>query len=425
MKTLFAATLLLLVAGFSAPIAWVQLPTAGSNTSRRPVPQPTPAQPAASAKPAQPSLFRCVFIIRNGTGGGAYTNYVNDDLIHADAMSWREVTDAWIAYIGATYSIPLSLGNTGQTSCSIVGTEPPTYTLPKFSQQEQQWTASGHTIIHVNWTYTPGSTPAAAVAGNSSPVSMAAAPSSVSSDPCTSSTPGHPTLTPGCGATATVRYVVCSAMDASPTAYVSATFQVTAMDIPGWTNAFAQFLAQKYSYKGTGVGCTNLHEDAAQTYLRGRVIGLRANGKTVVETGWTFGSAPAVAVAAALPITTSAVTPPAPAAPPPPRTATPAAAVTAPDKPVQAARYAVCFGIMGPPTPSLFFSGPFQVTAPRTKVWSDAFREMLQQKYQFVGTISCGIRGATLEAAKTFAQTEKNSSRGGRKVVDTGWKFEE
>jgi len=214
-------------------------------------------------------------------------------------------------------------------------------------------------------------------------------------------------------------------MDASPTAYVSATFQVTAMDNPGWTNAFAQFLAQKYSYKGTGVGCNTLHEDAAQTYLRGRVIGLRANGKTVVETGWTFGSAPAVAVAAAPPIDTSAVTPSAPAAPAPPRTATPAAAVTAPDKPVQAARYAVCFGIMGPPTPSLFFSDPFQVTAPRTKVWSDAFREMLQQKYQFVGTIACGIRGATLEAAKTFAQTEKSSSRGGRKIVDTGWKFEE
>src|SRR3954468_23727099 len=53
MKTLFAATLLLFVAGFSAPMAWAQLPTAGSNTSRRPVPQPAPAQPAGPAAAAQ------------------------------------------------------------------------------------------------------------------------------------------------------------------------------------------------------------------------------------------------------------------------------------------------------------------------------------------------------------------------------------
>src|SRR5204863_4172396 len=51
--TLFAATLLLFAAGFSAPIAWAQLPTAGSNTSRRPVPQPAPAEPAAPAAAAQ------------------------------------------------------------------------------------------------------------------------------------------------------------------------------------------------------------------------------------------------------------------------------------------------------------------------------------------------------------------------------------
>jgi hypothetical protein len=175
MKTLFAATLLMLIAVLWAPMASAQQPGRGSNTSRR----PAPAQPAAApAKPAQPSLFWCVFTVRNGTGGGAYTNYVNDNLIHADAMRWREVSDAWLAYISATYSIPVGLGNTGGTSCSIAGTDPPTSPLPKFSQAEQQWKASGHTIVHVTWTYTPAPTPPAAAAPiPPPPPASAAAPS--------------------------------------------------------------------------------------------------------------------------------------------------------------------------------------------------------------------------------------------------------
>jgi hypothetical protein len=105
----------------------------------------------------------------------------------------------------------------------------------------------------------------------------------------------------------TVSTVVCSASDASRTAYVSATFQVTAMDNPGWINGFKQFLTQKYGYNGVA-GCNVLHADTAQTFLKGRVTGLRSNGKTVVETGWTFNSAPTLNAA-----------PPAAAAPAPAR----------------------------------------------------------------------------------------------------------
>jgi hypothetical protein len=173
MKAAFLATLLLFVAVFSARMASAQQPGPGSNTSHRIVPQPAPAEPTAPAKPAQPSLVWCVFVYNAGTGHATY--YVNDVLIHADATSYNAVGEAWVQYMFATY------GSSEQrtANCNILGTDTPGGPDRYISRAEQGWKASGKTIIHVNWTYTPASTPAAAPPIPPPPVPAPAAPAPV------------------------------------------------------------------------------------------------------------------------------------------------------------------------------------------------------------------------------------------------------
>jgi len=114
------------------------------------------SSPSASA---QASLFWCTFTVGQGTQHA--TNYVNDSLVHADAMSYAEINHAWSAYIRAHYSIP---ADTLYGRCDVLDPNAPGGPQRYINAMEQSWKAPGQTLIHVNWTYAPapGSTPPAA-----------------------------------------------------------------------------------------------------------------------------------------------------------------------------------------------------------------------------------------------------------------------
>jgi hypothetical protein len=248
--------------------------------------------------------------------------------------------------------------------------------------------------VMTDWTYTPDP--------NAAPV--AAAPPPV--NPCNIVVDHDLTKRPpGCVPTH-VSYVVCSANDASLTAYISATFQVTALDNAGWTNGFAQLLAQKYSYKGGGVGCANIDETSAQTYAKNRAGALRTGGKMVVETDWTFGSSPVLPVVI-----------PAAAAPP-----APAPAPAAPTQP--STLYAVCWDRTGGINTSASFGVPFATTTRDIPVWTAAFKAFLNDKYgrASAGTISCNV-SPTLDAAQQYEQKWRDLSSRNGKTIETGWSY--
>ena len=230
-----------------------------------------------------------------------------------------------------------------------------------------------------DWVYTPDQTPPA------SPQAAPAASTPIPNDPCNTLTEHRISSTP-CSQPPATSYVMCSATDASPTAYVGATFQVTAVDTAKWTSAFGQFLAEKYGYKGAGLGCSVLHEDSSRTFLRGRILGLRANGKTVVETGWTYNSSPAVAVEPLppAPAPNPVASSPQPAAPAPPA-AMPAAAPVNRPATQPSTRYGICWASALTAPNTVYFSAPFESSAPNVQAWNKAYREVLRDRYQLAG----------------------------------------
>ena len=262
-------------------------------------------------------------------------------------------------------------------------------------------------MIHVKWAY---------ASQHTQPTTAASAPAA-QEQPCV---PLAQHRISGCNQTTTASYVVCSANDAGPTAYVGATFQVTAIENNGWTTAFSQFLAEKYGYKGGGVGCNVLHEDTSRSFLKNRVVGLRANGKTVVETGWTYNSSPALAVepvpaAAPVALPPPAATPRPAAAPTPTRqfAAAPARA-TGPSSSAQA-RYGICWATALTAPNTIFFSATFE-SAPPTAVWSNAYRQVLRNQYELRNIdIHCSAHASLDEA-----QQVKGQVSGNMKVVETG-----
>jgi hypothetical protein len=211
---------------------------------------------------------------------------------------------------------------------------------------------------------------------------------------------------PGCAPTTLVRYVICYTNDTSPTDYISATFKVTAMDKPAWTNGFAQLLAQKYSYKDGGVACANVDETSAQTFSKNLVGVWRTRGKTVVETGWVFGSSPVVPV-----VIPAAAAPPAPAAAP--------AAATQPST-----LYAVCWDRTGGIHTSAYFGVPFATTTRDIPVWTAAFKAFLNDQYgrASAGTVSCNV-SPTLDAAQQHEQKWRDLSSRNGKTIETGWSY--
>ena len=133
MKTLFTATLLLLILA-SAPTA-----------------------------SAQPSIFWCTFTVNDGTAQAIH--YVDNTLVHADNSSYAAVNHAWSAYVRATYSIS---DQNLYGRCDALTPDAPGGPDRYINSIEQSWKAARQTIIQVNWTYAPAADapPAAPQAGS-------------------------------------------------------------------------------------------------------------------------------------------------------------------------------------------------------------------------------------------------------------------
>ncbi|HUA00725.1 MAG TPA: hypothetical protein VMB02_10365 [Candidatus Aquilonibacter sp.] len=304
--------------------------------------------------------------------------------------------------------LAMHYGYAGTISCTTQNSESWIESYRK--QRIEALRSHGFQVVEADWTYAGPRT----VAQGGADVSATPAPAGAGqADSCDDTVVNHDLTIrrPGCGAPK-VSYVVCSASDSSATAYVSATFAVTALDAATWANAFSQFLAGEYSYEGGGVGCADISLASAQTYLKNRVIGLRANGKRVVETGWTYASAPAVPVAAA-PAAAALNPPPAPA---------PAAAAVAPAP--KGTLYAVCWEqAAGMNNPKVYFGVPFAVTRRDGQVWSAAFKMFLGEKYgrESAGSAFCNVSNSLAEAEQN-AQTWKGRYSN-RTIVETGWSY--
>ena len=342
---------------------------------------------------AQTETYHCEFPTQQGPRG--LTIYSSDVFQANHSQEDLAIQAAWNNYIHATYSV--KAGDAGVCQGSTVFGRDADASIWEKKKAEVRDVK----VIHVKWAYASQHLPPAA----------AAAPTP-QEPPCNPQAQHRAT---NCPQGPTTSYVVCTAADPSPTAYVSATFQVTGVDNAGWTNGFAQFLAVKYGYKGGGVGCNQIHEDTSRTFLKNRVIGLRANRKTVVETGWTYNSSPAVAVE---PIPAAPVAAPVPslparaAAPAPPAAARGATAPSSPQN-----RYGICWATALTTPNTIFFSATFE-SVPPTAVWSNAYRQVLRDQYQLRSiNIHCSAHASLDEA-----QQVKGRVSGNMKVVDTGWK---
>ncbi|MGH9573297.1 MAG: hypothetical protein ACRD40_07195 [Candidatus Acidiferrales bacterium] len=245
-----------------------------------------------------------------------------------------------------------------------------------------------------------------------------------------------PPASPPAPRTAAARaYTVCAASSPSKgSGYISAVFPVTKTDNAAWTNAFTQFLRQKYSITDVNfLGCESTTFEKAQLSEANRIAGWR-NRIDVVETGWTYG--PATSAPASRPTTTpiSQVPPPKPDAPvarnpnnqasmpPVPSNSSPAAqpagaaaAVSGPPS-----TYGVCYANAGQ---AAYFSAPFKVTDGNYSQWDQAFGGFLQKKYQYAGSVGCS-RAGSLADAQSYLKKLMDAFRPTEKVIDTGWTFQ-
>jgi hypothetical protein len=103
-------------------------------------------------------------------------------------------------------------------------------------------------------------------------------------------------------------YTVCSSANDQPAVYLSDVFETTGpLSNQPRSKAFTDFLAQKYSYKGT-VACSTMSLPGAQAFVQERLYALIADNKQVFQTGWTFGGI--AAAPAAAPVHSTAAPPP-------------------------------------------------------------------------------------------------------------------
>lgn len=374
------------------------------------------ATSSAKSAAGQTIAYHCNYMDQTGPQPQDLKLY-SSDVFHVDASeSGTAIQNAWSKYIQTTYGIK-AVGIGPCDTGAIV--DAPDYASDEEKRMEKLH--KGLISVHVHWSYAPNHG------------ASAAAPPE---DPCVITNHKHPT---GCG-TPAASYAVCSANDASPTAYVSATFQVTAVDTQPWTTSFAQFLAEKYAYKGSGVGCAVVQENGFRAYLRGRVLGLRANGKKVVETGWTYNSLPAVSVEAVppaiIPAAPPAVASSAPAVAPskPAAHTAPAATQPPPHAPTVApsannaaahtVNYAVCWA-ESPARKTAYFSAPFTPPAgTHHPDWSRQFRQFLAGKYGKNYSLVICQPANSLADAQRQTQTWMNAVRDRNQLVETGWKLQ-
>jgi hypothetical protein len=326
-----------------------------------------------TAVSAQPAVYHC----QASTQSGSHVTYYSSGPINGDQADSMQVNAAWNNSLQSTH--PGLRGTCYQVNDS-----------QSVEHKEGFWRSAGASVVRVDFTYAP---------------SHAAALAQSAINPCAiTTTHDLTTRQPGCNRVH-VSYVVCYAGDASTTAYISATFKVTASS-RAWNSAFARFLDQKYSYKGSGVSCADIDATDAQTYAIHRVGALRANGKTVVETGWAYASAPTLPVVIPAPVALATVAP--------------APSASAPT----GLEYVICWADVKGLQPAAYFGIPFAAPTRENATWQKAYRTFLNGRYgrASAGGIMCNA-SKSMAVAQRVTQEWKDRYRSDSKVIETGWSY--
>ena len=233
--------------------------------------------PPAQAGSAQTQLYwQCQARISNGHGSmigfaskpfpAAPGTTLSDSRMGAPVG--RAVAAAWMAYVMHTYAPDqeqqwISQGRPNIGNCGVGQ-------LQNLREVHEMRVRGG--MREVTWQYDPKQQP--------TPSPAPPAPSGLNNDAVTTT---H-TLTPQMPAG--TKYAVCNSAPDQGKVYVSRPFPYTVNNVPAWTNAFTQYLVQKYSFNGTGSGCYVGTDPAA--VLQARIAAAQANKSHPIQTDWTF-----------------------------------------------------------------------------------------------------------------------------------------
>jgi hypothetical protein len=246
------------------------------------------AAPRASAQ-QQSGAFQC---IASSSAGGNVTLYVTG-MMPGDANQRAAFSSAWSAYVHATYP-----QQTISTAVCNPTSGDPAIQQRVLAAEQNAWQRANMQVVNVNWQPGQQNKPAAQNP-NTNPYAAAEPPKDAGAKD------GPPAdakdAAPPADAGPQPRASYCYSDEKKPTIYFSDAFDTA--DLPSaqaYANAFAHFLAGKYSYKGT-VTCKD--QDTifnAQGAIRDEKDTL--SGKQTVDTDWTYeppapGAAPADAPA--------------------------------------------------------------------------------------------------------------------------------
>jgi hypothetical protein len=233
---------------------------------------------AAPAASAQGTAFQCI-ATSAGPGGSNLTIYVSQ-MIPGDASQRAAVTDAWGAFVKATYQ----LATLSSATCNPLSADP-SIQQRVIAAEQNAWQKKGLNVVQVTWT--PGQKNNSAQNANTNPYattqpSADAAPKDKDA-PAADAQAAPPPADPG----PQPRTSYCYSDDKKPTVYFSDAFDTVDLPNPNaWVNGFAKFLAQKYAYKGT-VKCKDGDTIFnVQGTIRDQKDALA--GKQTVDTEWTY-----------------------------------------------------------------------------------------------------------------------------------------
>ena len=196
----------------------------------------------------------------------------------------------------------------------------------------------------------------------------------------------------------------CASNTGQPVVYFSPIFDTklplqTSVDTQPISSEFIEYLIGRFDYKGASAGCVGGYPDA-ETGKRKLQNQLRQANKTIVEVEWSYIPNPVEIKRHNRPSSHEAGVPPTGL----PRTHT--------------------YCLSDSSDHGTFYSaGPVEGGDQTFAQWNTGFNRFLTAKYSFKGSAKCNV--VTLDDARRLikARTE-GALAAGRKVVDTGWKYD-
>ena len=184
--------------------------------------------------------------------------------------------------------------------------------------------------------------------------------------------------------------------NAGPTVYIT-------RDTTPIQNEYNEYLKGRFDFKSNasyGVGCPLFYNmGQAQSGKQSYEMQIRQGNKHIVEVDWAYRPAPGSMV-------------------PAPRPGVPSASGVVTPQPDQT------FCISDVDQNTVYVTGPNATPPPVTmSSWINGFIDFLKGKYSFQGRVYCNM--GTVESARRLINAHSDGARAaGRKVVETGWKYD-